>query len=207
MVAVITLAARRVWIDEADSIFRRGLGGWLVDYGFTVAGESTRLDPPPPLAEVDILLFELASVDAALALERPAALHMVALTSSVRSDDLLFTSNGALSGIVARDGLTPEGLATSLSAVASGQGSVPLDALSGLAAEVRDARRRASDELHDRELAVLRLLADGGSTNEIATELAYSERTVKNIVHDVLMKLDCRTRAHAVALATRQGVI
>jgi DNA-binding CsgD family transcriptional regulator len=37
--------------------------------------------------------------------------------------------------------------------------------------------------------------------------LCFSERTVKNIVHDVLMKLNCRNRAHAVAMATRQGVI
>ena len=58
-----------------------------------------------------------------------------------------------------------------------------------------------------RERDVLRLLADGHDTREIATDLCYSERTVKNVVHDVLMKLNCRTRAHAVALATREGVI
>jgi DNA-binding CsgD family transcriptional regulator len=45
------------------------------------------------------------------------------------------------------------------------------------------------------------------STREIAGALAYSERTVKNVVHDLMMKLNCRNRAHAVALATRQGVI
>jgi DNA-binding NarL/FixJ family response regulator len=61
--------------------------------------------------------------------------------------------------------------------------------------------------LAGREVSVLRLLAEGESTREIAENLSYSERTVKNIVHDLLMKLDCRTRAHAVALATRQGVI
>jgi DNA-binding NarL/FixJ family response regulator len=61
--------------------------------------------------------------------------------------------------------------------------------------------------LASRELDVLRLLADGGDTKEIATELAYSERTVKNIVHDVLVKTNCKTRAQAVAVATRQGFI
>ena len=44
-------------------------------------------------------------------------------------------------------------------------------------------------------------------TSDIAVQLCYSERTVKNVVHDILMKLNCRTRAHAVALATRSGVI
>ena len=185
---MIAIAAQRVWIDESDAILRRGLGGWLADYGFTVAGESVRLDPPPPLAEVDILLFEFESVHAALALDRP---HDLVWSRSRRASGrttCCSTSHGALSGIVARDGLTPESLATSLSAVASGQGTVPLEALSRLADEVRGARRRAYDDLHEREVAVLRLLADGGSTSDIAAELSYSERTVKNIVHDVLMK-------------------
>ena len=51
------------------------------------------------------------------------------------------------------------------------------------------------------------MLADGESTRGIAQRLSYSERTVKNIVHDLLAKLNCKTRAHAVALAARQGVI
>lgn len=61
--------------------------------------------------------------------------------------------------------------------------------------------------LTDREFDVLRLLADGSTTREIAEDLSYSERTIKNIVHSVLQKLNCRTRAHAVALAARHGVV
>ncbi|HTY95720.1 MAG TPA: response regulator transcription factor [Solirubrobacteraceae bacterium] len=72
----------------------------------------------------------------------------------------------------------------------------------------REARLDASGHtLTDREFDVLRMLADGESTRGIAERLNYSERTVKNIVHDLLAKMGCRTRAHAVALATRQGVI
>jgi DNA-binding NarL/FixJ family response regulator len=62
-------------------------------------------------------------------------------------------------------------------------------------------------ELTKRDRDVLQLLADGESTRGIAERLSYSERTVKNIVRDVLLKLGCRTRAHAVALAARRGVI
>ena len=51
------------------------------------------------------------------------------------------------------------------------------------------------------------MLADGQSTREIAERLSYSERTVKNIVRDLLIKLNCKTRAHAVGFATRRGVI
>jgi DNA-binding CsgD family transcriptional regulator len=62
-------------------------------------------------------------------------------------------------------------------------------------------------QLTRRELDVLRLLADGDSTRDIADRLNYSERTVKNIVRDLLVKLNGRTRAHAVALAARRGMI
>jgi DNA-binding CsgD family transcriptional regulator len=61
--------------------------------------------------------------------------------------------------------------------------------------------------LTDREYAVLQMLADGASTREIAERLNYSERTVKNIVRDLLVKLNCKTRAQAVAHAARRGVI
>ena len=66
---------------------------------------------------------------------------------------------------------------------------------------------RGEPGLTDREYAVLQMLADGASTREIAERLNYSERTVKNIVRDLLIKLNCRTRAQAVALAARRGVI
>ena len=51
------------------------------------------------------------------------------------------------------------------------------------------------------------LIAEGESTRGIAERLSYSERTVKNIVHDLLVTLKCKTRAHAVALAAREGMI
>jgi DNA-binding NarL/FixJ family response regulator len=61
--------------------------------------------------------------------------------------------------------------------------------------------------LTDRETKVLRLVADGFDTAEIATNLAYSERTVKNVIHDVTARLQLRNRSHAVAYALRAGLI
>ena len=58
-----------------------------------------------------------------------------------------------------------------------------------------------------REVEVLRLVADGCDTSEIARRLAYSERTVKNVLHDVTTRLQLRNRSHAVAYAVREGLI
>jgi DNA-binding NarL/FixJ family response regulator len=60
---------------------------------------------------------------------------------------------------------------------------------------------------NEREVDVLRLLSEGWDTSEIAKKLAYSERTVKNVIHDITARLQLRNRAHAVAYAMRAGVI
>jgi DNA-binding NarL/FixJ family response regulator len=59
----------------------------------------------------------------------------------------------------------------------------------------------------DRELDVLRLLADGLDTAEIAGRLAYSERTIKNIIHNLTSRLNLKNRLHAVSYAMKAGLI
>ncbi|MFB6988605.1 response regulator transcription factor [Streptomyces sp. NPDC056178] len=58
-----------------------------------------------------------------------------------------------------------------------------------------------------REIDVLRLIAEGHDTEVIAKELAYSERTIKNVLHELMTRLQLRNRSHAVAYAMRQGLI
>ena len=61
--------------------------------------------------------------------------------------------------------------------------------------------------LASREIEVLRLIAEGYDTTEVAKALSYSERTVKNVLHDVTSRLQLRNRSHAVAYALREGLI
>jgi DNA-binding NarL/FixJ family response regulator len=71
----------------------------------------------------------------------------------------------------------------------------------------REAPTAPSSGLTTRELAVLRMLADGMDTNEVAVKLSYSDRTVKNIVHAMVTRLGLRNRTHAVAYALRKGIL
>ena len=73
--------------------------------------------------------------------------------------------------------------------------------------DMRCAAGLTFNGLATREIEVLRLVADGCDTHEIADKLAYSERTVKNVLHDVTTRLQLRNRSHAVAYALRQGLI
>jgi DNA-binding NarL/FixJ family response regulator len=61
--------------------------------------------------------------------------------------------------------------------------------------------------LAPREIDVLRMMADGLDTNEIARRLNYSDRTVKNIVYTITSRLHLRNRSHTVAYAIRAGII
>ena len=61
--------------------------------------------------------------------------------------------------------------------------------------------------LSDRELEVLRLLADGGSNREIASALFLAEGTVKNHVTNVLAKLGARDRTQAALRARALDLI
>jgi DNA-binding NarL/FixJ family response regulator len=195
-----------IWIDHPEPIYRAGLETCLSQRGFAVAGHSDELVPAPRLERVDILLFDLTSLDGVLALDRPSALRLVAIAAA-GADTLGGLARGTLAGMVTRSDLTADDLARTLASVAGGTGCMPLELLAQLTRELRDRRSRPPADLHDRQVAVLRLLAEGATTEDIASELAYSERTVKNIVHDTLSTLGCRTRAHAVALASRHGVI
>lgn len=69
------------------------------------------------------------------------------------------------------------------------------------------ANSSAAVRLEDREREVLRLVAEGLDTSQIARALSYSERTVKNIIQKLLMRLQLRNRPHAVAYAVRNGLL
>ncbi|HEX2173230.1 MAG TPA: response regulator transcription factor [Dehalococcoidia bacterium] len=67
--------------------------------------------------------------------------------------------------------------------------------------------RRAGDRLSDREREVLRLIAEGQSTKQIARTLSIAERTVKFHVASIFQKLGADNRAQAVALAVQRGLL
>ena len=73
------------------------------------------------------------------------------------------------------------------------------------AARARPSGAPAS--LSNREREVLRLLAEGRDTQEIASTLCYSERTVKGVIHEITTRLQLRNRSHAVAYALRNALI
>jgi DNA-binding NarL/FixJ family response regulator len=72
---------------------------------------------------------------------------------------------------------------------------------------VRSAHGITTGGLTLRETDVLRLLAEGKSTVEIANQLNYAERTIKNVIRELLERHNFKNRTQAVAYAIRAGAI
>lgn len=140
--------------------------------------------------------------------------RVVLVVGSVDGVGVLAAVEAGVAAIVRRSEATPDRLSTAIRAAATGDGHLPPDLLGRLLQQVGDAQRKAAAPtgltfggLTQRELTVLRLIADGYSTSEIATRMAYSERTIKNSIHDLVSRFHLRNRTHAVAFAVRQGLI
>jgi DNA-binding NarL/FixJ family response regulator len=204
-----------VFIVDPHSIFRLGLATCLEELALvghvtgvaSVQAASRHAD----LATSDIVIVD-ASTPNALAFIRDvraaSKARLIVSASSWQQKDILATMEAGAVCVLRKDTLTPESLEASVRATLQGAGVLPSDLLSGLLVAVRagDAQPRSS-QLTNREEQVLRLIADGHATREVAEELCYSERTVKNVLHDVVTKLGARTRSHAVAHAVRAGLI
>jgi DNA-binding NarL/FixJ family response regulator len=133
-----------------------------------------------------------------------------------RPDDggLIAAVEAGACGLLRRSEAMPDVLTRAVVAAAHGDGMVPPDFLGRLLSQMGRLQRPVLGPrgltfagLSERELRVLRLVADGLDTSEMAEQLSYSERTIKNIIHDITTRFHLRNRSHAVAFAVRQGLI
>ena len=148
------------------------------------------------------------------ALQRGSVPRTVLVARMIDDATLVSAAEVGVGGLVRRGEATPEALARVVVRVAAGEGEVPADLLGRLLGQVGRLQRQvlaprglAFSGLSDREAQVLKLVATGHDTAEIAGRLSYSQRTVKNILHDVTTRLQLRNRSHAVAYAVREGLI
>lgn len=191
----------------------------------SLAGISTQLRGRPSLTVVedqdqpiDVVVAAIAVDDVGLqtlrCLSRTVTSHVVALVSDVDDGAVLRLVEAGATAVIRRDETTPERLEEAIGRAARGQGCLPPDMLGGLLKQVKGLQQNVLSPqglnlsgLSSREISVLSLVADGFDTRSIAAELCYSERTIKNILQDVMRRFGLRNRSHAVAFALRQGLI
>lgn len=173
-----------VGIVDENEIFRRGLVACLAnDPSIAVSYDGDVVDESRPVA----LLITSALVAQTVRVEVP----LVVCADTPLQDSARSLNN--VVGLLPRAALKPPQLLAGVHAAASG---LQVNLL-GL----------PSAELSSRNVEVLRLLAQGAATRQISEQLGYSERTIKHAVAEILEELGARSRAEAVALGIRRGLI
>ncbi len=178
-------------------------------------GVSTQLRPQAAVRIVDasdasatVALVIADVADEALirrlrALHRERGLAIVLVIGQLDPRALVAVVDSGVCAVVPRAESTPERLVQVVQAAARGKAELPPQLLRHLL----EPRGLSFAGLTRREQDVLELVADGLSTREVAVRLAYSERTIKNVLQDLTARLHLRNRTQAVAYAIRNGWI
>jgi DNA-binding NarL/FixJ family response regulator len=202
-----------VYVYANDPILQAGVSSQLRGIPEVTLVDQSELDQ----ADVAVVVADL--VDEAIlrvlrAIQRGSAPRTVLIAASLDESTVVAAAEAGVSGLLRRGEVTPEGLLEVIRKVADGEAAVPSDLVARLLDQVGRLQRQvlaprglSVSGLSEREIEVLRLLADGLDTSEIARRLSYSERTIKAILHDVTARFQLRSRAHAVAYAVRAGLI
>lgn len=215
-----TESVRLLVVDDHD-LFRTGLTSLLsAEPGIEVVGQASggrmgvRLaaELRPDVILMDVRMPDLSGPEATrMILDRTPETRILALTVASEDSDVSAVLQAGACGFLAKD--TPvDSLVVAVHAAASGAAW-----LSPRAAEVVLGRIRSTisapepevsalEQLSDRELDVLRLVASGMENAEIAAELNISPRTAKNHVSNILTKLGLPSRVQAAVYAVRQGI-
>ena len=202
-----------VYVTATDPILRTGVSSQLRG-----RPEVTVLSAPgTDSASVCVVVADVLD-ETALRLvreTRAAGTGNIVVVLSIVDDTALFSAiEAGACGLVPRSEATPERLVDAVRKAAA-KGGVLSPALVGrllgqvnrLQNQVLTPKGVRFSGLSDREATVLRMVSQGMEVREIAEELRYSERTIKNTMHDVVARFQLRNRTHAVAFAMREGMI
>jgi DNA-binding NarL/FixJ family response regulator len=201
-----------VAVHTADPITKAGILSQLRQ-----CAELDVVDDEDPLAMVALVVADTvddATVRQIHALSREFRQAIVVVVGQLDPRAILPVLDFGVRAVVTRAEATAERLAHVVRATASGHVDFPPDLLHHLIEQVGRVNRDVLEPrglrfagLTPREHDVLELIADGLSTREVALKLAYSERTIKNVLQDLTTRLQLRNRTQAVAYAVRNGWI
>jgi DNA-binding NarL/FixJ family response regulator len=200
----------RVVVQAADQLSMAGLRSFLGDrQEITLLAADQR-------AQADVVVMAVGRLTSGVVESlRTAAdvvpVPVVLVLDDVGGTDVLMIAESRAVAVIPRAAATGERVLRSVQAAAGGGGVMPPSMVTQLLDHVRRLQQEllspGAGRLTSREADVLRLMADGMDTAEIATRLSYSERTVKKVFYSLTTRLNLRNRPHAVAYALRQGMI
>lgn len=205
----------RIALCDDQALVLRGLSALLTDLGIEIALEAPdaeRLLAALPQRPVDVIVSDIRmpGLDGIGLIgrlrERGDATPVILLTTFDDSELLLRAVEAGAQGFLLKDA-SPEDLRAAIQRVAAGETLLQPVSLGPVRAGWSALDATPGQRLTEREQSILRLVAGGYSNKEIARVLHLSEGTVKNYMSEVLVKLDCRDRTHAVLKAITQKLL
>jgi DNA-binding NarL/FixJ family response regulator len=205
-----------VAVVATEPLVAEGAAAYLRTYPGIAPVAADRLDRASVVLVIADRVGEgtLAALQRAAELAPDRELRFVLVCDDIREPQLLRALNWGLVSVLPRQETDYERIARALVNAGDGKVELPVDAHGWLEGRIRLVQRDVlaphdltTAGLYTREVEVLRLLAEGVDTLEIAQRLSYSERTVRNIIHGLLTRMKLRNRAHAVAYALRNGAM
>lgn len=202
-----------VFVHADDAVILAGLE-YLLRQCSEVYVVPTRDIDTAHVAILGVDRIDDAAVRTVAGIQRDGCPRVLIVAAVLDECAMVAAAEAGVLGLLRRQDATSASLVSTVRRVAAGRASVPDDLIAGLLQLAGRTRRDidaiggpATTTLSEREQEILRLLADGCSTSEIASDLCYSERTVKGVIHDFTSRLQLRNRSHAVAFALRNGII
>ena len=211
----------RVLLVDDHDLFRTGLRSLLEDQGLQVVGEAEngsaalRLasELAPDVIIMDLKMPGLTGVETTRQISGMAPLtRVVVLTISADDEDVMNAVMAGACGYLLKDSSIDQ-LIAGIRAAAAGESLISPQIAAKLLQRLRAgsadavAAETIRAELSERELEVLRLIANGKDNAEIARELFISPKTVKNHISNILMKLQIENRIQAAVYAVRSGIV
>jgi NarL family two-component system response regulator LiaR len=208
-----------VLIVDDHALVRRGIRAFLesqpdlvVSAEASAGQEAIQLadELAPDVILMDLLMPGMDGIEATRQIKRASPRTQVIVLTSYHEDEHIFPAirAGALSYLL-KD-VRPEELAEAIRKAATGEAVLNPRVAARLVQEVQGRSAEVANlftDLSERELGVLRLVANGLSNAEIAENLVIGEKTVKSHVSNILAKLHLADRTQAAVLAWREGLI
>jgi DNA-binding NarL/FixJ family response regulator len=207
-------------VDDHD-LFRTGLRTLLEEQEVDVVGEAdtgTRAleqirETAPEVVVMDLNMPGISGVEATRQIAMIAPLtRVLVLTISDQDADVMDAILAGACGYLLKDSSIDK-LMAGIRAAAAGESLVSpaiaskvLQRLRATSSSPREAETIRS-ELSEREIQVLKLIANGKDNAMIAAELHISPKTVKNHISNILMKLQIDNRIQAAVYAVRSGIV
>jgi len=208
----------RLLIIDDHEMVREGLKAMLLaEPDFSIVGDAANAEQAlalidrlrPDVVLLDVRLPGMSGVEICRTVTEKYPESAVIILTTFTDEHLVAQCiQAGARGFIVKD-IERFDLKRSIRAVARGEAAIDPKAAVAMFAQLRRSPRPQSEPspepLSSQQLVILRLVAQGLSSREIATQLYLSENTVKGYVQEILHRLGVKNRTEAVMVAVKQG--